>query len=110
MQNQVTRAAIAPSTTTPPTAPPTIAPVLDFEDEEEVEEGDCVPMLALDVIEAGGVDVTAVAVACGLVAVDSGASKRYTVRRQLRYHIEHTSGKLSESYIEIIGYLLRFEH
>lgn len=73
IQNQVIKAAMAPRTTTPPTAPPTIAPVLDFEDEEG--EGDCVPALPLDVIEAGSAeDVTAVAVAWALVAVDSGVS------------------------------------
>jgi len=106
MQNQVIRAAIAASTTTPPTAPPTIAPILDFEDEEGT-----VPVLPLYEVEAGGVvDVIMVAVACGLVAVDSGASKSYTVRHWLRYHNEHTSGKLSEGYIESIGNLLWFEH
>jgi len=99
MQKQVIRAAI--TTATPPIVPPTIAPVLDFED----EEGGCVPVLPL-----GVVDVTAVALACALVAVDSGTSKSHTVRHWLRYHNEHTSSKLSESYIESIGYLLWFEH
>ena len=77
IQNQVANAAIAPSATTPPTAPPTIAPVLDFEDEaEEVWVGEDVPAFAPDVIEAGSaVEVTAVAVDCGLVALDSGASE-----------------------------------
>ena len=97
MQNQVIRAAI---TTTPPIAPPTIAPVLDFED----EEGE-VPVSPLGVGNAA-----AVTVACALVAVDSGASKSHTVGRWLRYHNEHTSSKLSEGYIESIGYLLWFEH
>ena len=91
MQKQVIRAAI--TTATPPIVPPTIAPVLDFED-----EGGCVPVLPL-----GVVDVTAVALACALVAVDSGTSKSHTVRHWLRYHNEHTSSKLSESYIESIG-------
>ena len=73
IQNQVTKAAIAQSTTTPPTAPPTMVPVLDFED---VRVGEDVPVSAPDVIEAGNVvDVTAVAVESNLVAVDSGASK-----------------------------------
>ena len=91
IQNQVTNDAIAPSTTTPTTAPPTIAVVLDFEGEaEEVGVGENVPVVASNVIEAGSaVDVTAVAVGCSLVAVavtavtvdcslvavDSGASK-----------------------------------
>ena len=102
IQKKVTKAAIAPSATTPPTAPPTIAPVLDFEGgTEEVWVGEDVPVFVPDVIEAGSVvDVTAVAVDCGLVAVDSGASK--TVGRCLASHNELTSGKLSKSYIEMI--------
>ena len=97
----------------PPTAPPTIVPVLEFEDEDEegVGVGDCVPVLPTNVMEVGSVvDVTVVEVACGFVAVDSGASTRHIVRRWLRYHNEHTSCKLSDSCIEIIGFLLRFEH
>ena len=67
----------------PPTAPPTIVQVLGFEDEEGegvgvgVGVGDCVPVFPTNVIEVGGmVDVTMVEVACGLIAVDSGASTR----------------------------------
>jgi len=56
------------------------------------------------------VDCGLVAVDCGLVAVDSGASKSHAVRHWLRYHNEHTSSKLCESYIESIGNLLWFEH
>jgi len=111
IQNHITRAVIAPSTSAPPTAPSAITPVLDFEDKEEVGEGDCVPELLLDTIEAGGVvNMTTIAVACSLVAVDSGASKRYTVRCWLRYHNGHTSSKLSKSYIKNISFLLWFEH
>ena len=83
IQNQVTKAAIAPSATAPPTTPPTIAPVLDFEektDEVWVGEGAPVATPAMVVIEAGSVvDMTAVAVDCSLVAVDSGASKNSEV-------------------------------
>ena len=104
------RTAIAPAATVPPTATPTIIPVFDFED-EGVGVGDCVPVFPPNVIEAGGVvDMTAVEVACVWVAVDSGASTRHIFRRWLRYHNEHTSCKLSDSCIEIIGFLLRFEH
>ena len=76
IQNQ-TNAAIAPSTATPPTVPPTIAPVLEFEGEaEEVGVGEDVPVVAPDVIETGSVvNATSVEVDCSLVAVDSGASK-----------------------------------
>ena len=74
-QKKVTKAAIAPSAT--PTAPPTIAPVLDFEGgTEEVAVGEDIPVIELNVIEAGSVvNATAVTVDCSLVAVDSGASK-----------------------------------
>ena len=101
-QNQTIKAAIPTNIppTKPSTTPPTIASVGDFED----EEGE-VPVSPLGVGNAA-----AVTVACDLVAVDSGASKSHTVGRWLRYHNEHTSSKLSEGYIESIGYLLWFEH
>ena len=71
IQDQVAKAAIAPSITTPTTAPPTIAVVLDFGGEtEEVGTGEDIP-----VVEAGSVvNASAVTVDCGLIAVDSEAS------------------------------------
>ena len=101
IQNQVTKAPIAPRTTTPTTAPPTIAVVLDFGGEtEEAAVGGDIPVVGPNVIVAGSVvnetsvavdsslvvvAATAVTVDCSLVAVDSGASKNRWQLDDVRY-------------------------
>ena len=78
IQNQVMRAAIAPTTTTPPTTHPTIRPVLGFEDEVERFEvwvGEDVPTTPPYVrTRESVVDVTPGVDNCCLVAVASGRS------------------------------------
>ena len=94
-----------------PLYPPDAREAVCVLDEEGAEVGECaiVQLDPPDVREEVG-GGTAIAIACALIAVDSLASKRYTVRSWLVHRNKHTSSKLSEGYIETVRCLLRIEH
>jgi len=94
-----------------PLDPPDVREAVCVLDEEGAEVGECaiVPLDPPDVREEVG-GGTAIAIACALIAVDSLASKRYTVRSWLVHRNKHTFSKLSEGYIETVRCLLRIEH